>query len=637
MAVTLSVAKTARVVAQFARTFAVGFRSPFRLAHDPGFCLSNAAPVGNSFYRVAVDVAWRNYHTTTTLKEYPQTGIDDVLVALVTHVNIPPLWQSAELGESLYIAGGTLTAYDGSTVAENDFHYPPCITTTPTTPAGGTWAAYPAGAPYRWAFVWEWLDAKGQIRRSAPTYYPNPGDAGPVTAANDHVRFTVNNLNLTTTTDAENVFSHRPSLVMYRTVANGDVFYRVGITVGEGRATIDPATTADLTIDDSYTTVDDVLDDNQRLYTEGNVLEHEPAPACSLIVAHRNRLYVAGCEDPKEVWYSNEVVQDEAVSFSGARRFRVDSGGDISGLASLDEKLIIFKSNAIFVVTGQGPNDTGAGNDLSDPQEIASDAGCINAHSIVKTPVGIMFQSARGFYLLSRGLQCSYIGAQVETTLASAGVCVGAPLVEDQHHVRFACSLGTVFVYDYLFSRWATHTNATAQAQYLASAAVIREDSLGGGTYSPGAYVMLCNNGAVLHELSSSFTDPSSDFIERTYETAWIRTAGIQGFQRVRKLLALFRSVTDQGVTIYVGYDYETTYSRSMTWTATQITALLSGDRAQLVYPLQVQKCEAIRFKIVDTASGTLGTGEGMHLVGLAIEVGVKRGAMKRPAAAVGT
>jgi len=51
---------------------------------------------------------------------------------------------------------------------------------------------------------------------------------------------------------------------------------------------------------------------------------------------------------------------------------------------------------------------------VTEPSLIPTDTGTINPRSIVLTPMGIMYQSEKGIYLLDRSLQVSYIGADVE-------------------------------------------------------------------------------------------------------------------------------------------------------------------------------------------------------------------------------
>jgi hypothetical protein len=75
-------------------------------------------------------------------------------------------------------------------------------------------------------------------------------------------------------------------------------------------------------------------------------------------------------------------------------------GGDITALKAMDDKLIIFKENAIFYLSGDGPNNLGQQDTFIEPQLISSDIGCSVKNSVVLTPAGIFFKSHKGIHLL---------------------------------------------------------------------------------------------------------------------------------------------------------------------------------------------------------------------------------------------
>jgi hypothetical protein len=59
----------------------------------------------------------------------------------------------------------------------------------------------------------------------------------------------------------------------------------------------------------------------------------------------------------------------EAVAFNDTLSVTVDQrGGPITALAVLDDKLLIFKESAIFALAGDGPSNTGAGQDYGAPR-----------------------------------------------------------------------------------------------------------------------------------------------------------------------------------------------------------------------------------------------------------------------------
>ena len=74
--------------------------------------------------------------------------------------------------------------------------------------------------------------------------------------------------------------------------------------------------------------------------------------------------------------------------------------------------------------------------------------------------------------------------------------------------------------------------------------------------------------------------------------------------------------------------DYESTPFYSHTFSETETAA------GRVVVHLERQKCEALKVVASDVAPTTLGTGEGIELVGLRLLVGVKQGVGKLSGAA---
>ncbi len=127
-------------------------------------------------------------------------------------------------------------------------------------------------------------------------------------------------------------------------------------------------------------------------------------------------------------------------------------------LAPMDDKLIIFKKNAIYYLNGAGPDNTGANSQYSQPTFITSTLGCDNPNSIVTVPSGLMFQSDKGIWLLGRDLSTSYIGWDVEDF--NDDEVVSALTIPDAHEVRFTMASGAILLYDYSFNQWGSFRGA---------------------------------------------------------------------------------------------------------------------------------------------------------------------------------
>ncbi len=419
---------------------------------------------------------------------------------------------------------------------------------------------------------------------------------------------------MTTRADLEVGYVPQVSIEIYRTtVGVSSPFYYVD------SVTSDPTTLGTIYSD---TTLDLTLVQRRTLYTDGGELDNTCPPSASIAIAHKSRIWLAGCDDPKVVWFSKAAVDGEGLGFNEDLTFRVDDGGAITALASMDDKLLIFKADRIFYMVGSGPSAAGTDNDLSEPQRIASDVGCIDARSLVLTPMGLMFQTRVGLYLLTRGMELQYIGLDVEDALAANPTVTSAVLVAAQSHARFTCngggSTGVTLIYDYKSKAWLQHKmwdeNQNASAQRVSAC------------FWNGAYVSLGSNGRPYQESATTCLDVTSDYVSMSLEFAPLAAAGTQGYQSVAHVLANLDYATAHTMTVSFAYDGEG-YTESKAYLN---AALLTLPREQLsVHPLRM-KHAMLKVKLADSyASGTVGMGRGYSCAGLSFEVVGKPGPQK--------
>ena len=161
-------------------------------------------------------------------------------------------------------------------------------------------------------------------------------------------------------------------------------------------------------------TIVDTLSDaeilgNNLLYTTGGVVENIGPPAFSNITLFDDRLWGVTGEDPNLLWFSKQVIESTPVEMSDLFTLYVaptisaqGSTGPITALSTMDDKLIIFKRDAIYYINGTGPDNTGSNNQYSASIFITATVGCSNQKSIVFTPSGLLFQSDKGIWLLGR-------------------------------------------------------------------------------------------------------------------------------------------------------------------------------------------------------------------------------------------
>lgn len=514
-----------------------------------------------------------------------------------------------KLGETLYISGGYLSQYDGFSLTESNFHlYPEDLSVQVANNGGGL-----IPGTYQVTCCYEWDNNKGEIERSAPSI--------PVTfsGGNTHLpTYTVNTLRLTLKKSPER---SNVRIVFYRTTANGTLFYRVTSLIAPtfNDVTVDTVSFAD-------TLSDTALVSRDLIYTTGGVVENIAPPPCQVIELYKNRLMVSGLEDPLEIWYSKDYVKGEAVNFSDVFLLQLNPlGGDIKGLKFMDDKLLIFKENLLFALAGDGPNDLGQQNNFSNPELLSSDAGCPYPNSLVLTPEGVMFKSHKGIYMVDRALRLSYIGAEVEGY--NSLTIMSADLLQDKNQVRFLTKDGNCILFDYYFKQWSVFTN---------------HQGIDADIWQ-GKYVYLRTNGKVYLNDDSYFKDENVGY-KLKIATAWLKFAGLQGFQRVRRVAVLGQFRTPHTLKMQVAYDYQPYWTDLIVWNAAaEIDTSTWGDDpvwgdsevwggdSDSVYQfrahLRQQKCQSIKFTFEDVTQGT--PGESYSLSDLSLEVGVKRGLNK--------
>jgi hypothetical protein len=500
---------------------------------------------------------------------------------------------------TLLIVGGILQGYDGVSVVETGFLVNPETIGLTDNSGGGSLSA----GTYQYVQTYAWTDNYGQIYESAP--------CSPVSitvSAGDSV--TVNG----TTLRLSNKGNTRSAAVIniYRTQANGTTFNLITSSIAP--LVNNPAV-------DGWTFVDSLADanaeTNQLIYTTGSVLMNIAPPANSILITYNNRVFLSGMSDKLLIWYSQSVVSNATTNtippqFCAELNESCDPrGGDIMGLGVLNNALVIFKESQIFSFAGNGPDATGNNSDYGDPVYITSDVGCISANSIVATPQGLMFQSAKGIYLLDQSANLTYIGAPVEAfndlTITSA------TLHSNYNQVIFTSDSGTALVYDYYFNQWSTWSN------HFAADAVIYN----------GSFTYLNPNGTVMVQNTSSFTDAGFP-IFLSWTTPNLNFAGIQGYQRVFKFFILGNFYGTHTLDVSIAYDFDPNYIQFATVTPSDGYTTADGWQIyEFRIDTKIQKCTSIRINVVDNQTSTYN--QGYAISSLVFEVGALPGGNRLP------
>lgn len=467
--------------------------------------------------------------------------------------------QYAQLGRGLYLAGACPLHYDGRAWTEQGFHVgPELIATTPA--AGGSMTV---STTYLYRSWYEWTDAQGEVHRGPVSF----GTLVTMGGADTQVTLTLPTLRIT---QKENV-----RICVARSLAA-----KTGNTAQLFRVTsLDPTTAsspngyvANSKTVDTVTFVDRMSDTTlalqESLYTDGGILSNDPTSLGSVIARGKSRLFFTDSSNPNLIRYSQELEDGYGAEIPPELQVVVDPfGGPVTALANQDDRVIVFKASAIYTFSGDGPTASGdiANGGFSRPQLVTSDVGCTDPSSIVLTPAGHMFKSAKGIYLLDNGGGVQYIGAPVEAFNSQR--VRRATVMPDRTQVIFLPDEGKALLFDYLFNQWSTFTN---HAGY--DAAVV------GNTYH-----YLRTDARVFRETIGQYSDAGVR-IQLLFETAWIRMQEqLQGFQRFWFMHLLGTWMSPHQLGLQYRLDYRSQWSSERWLDATGLTdstGWITGDGA---------------------------------------------------------
>jgi hypothetical protein len=444
----------------------------------------------------------------------------------------------------------------------------PCAPNAPLfyTTAAGVGAL--SGGTYQWVLVYELEDGSGKYVYSA------------ISSVLSKAVSALDLINIITYWHDKIESQYRT--VLYRTKANGTVFYRHSV------------------IADNLTVFADGKADTELivpLYNTGGIVESAPAHIAKNISVVKNRIWIVSGEDDNTAFFSIKI--DGIIpSFNDIFTVKLPGlGNSLTAIAEMDDKVILFKENAIFATFGDGPDNLGQGAPFADPQLLTTSMGCRNDRSVVLDDNGLMFMSNEGIFVLNRGLQMQYIGDKVEDY--NDKTVTNAINLVDRHQVWFLCAEGEILVWDSYFQQWYVFTGLPSQASCLLAKI---------------PYVAKSTVGKILKEVQTVFTDDSVVYVPKLV-TGWINLASLQGFQRVRKVDFLGKSDKTATVKLYQDFD-ETTATETFT-----IASAVAGTPYQFEIKPRVQRCQSIRIELsFDSASSNL------WINGMSVEAGMTPG-----------
>jgi len=473
------------------------------------------------------------------------------------------MWRSVSIGTDLAVAAGMLSVYDGERCVGYGFATGPLCSSptgmfTSTITTGGSIAA----GSYLYSVTCERRSASGMLYRS-PVGIPITLTTTGSTSTNT-IGFSASKLDY--------LESNPGAVLVYRSVVGGTVLQRIAL----------PPNTMTRRFTELPTTVVDTQSDAQAglsvrpaIYTAGGELEDLQAPSSRTLARHRNRVFSLSGDD-QTVFFSKDISTNPGIAAGFHPTLTLFFPEKLVALASMDDKLIGFSRTRPWYVLGDGPAPNGSQSDFTDPMPIQSDTGCTGgARSVVSTPDGIMFVAARGFHLLTRGLEVVFIGGPVQETFKLFPVVTSAVLIAAQSQVRWTCNNasgteGRVIVFDYAVKQWSIF-------RYTDVAAGVPDTAIMDAVLWQDAWTFVTAQGRVYKETSAHNLDSNATWVTMRGSTAWICEGGPLGYQHIRRAMLMGNYYSRSTLTLSFAFNFIDSEVQAYTWTETALEAFDDG------------------------------------------------------------
>jgi hypothetical protein len=401
------------------------------------------------------------------------------------------------------------------------------------------------------------------------------------------------------------------------------------------------------------------------LYTVGGGLDNVAPPSALCMTVHQNRLVLGGADDATVVWFSKELSSTDAPGFNDALTIQIDDGGAVTGLASLESLLIIFKRGMTWLVPGDMPDDTGGAinrgyvsNTLGTPVRMPHGIGCVDHRSVVETPVGVFFKSERTIELLSRDMSITPIGLKLDDTLSYYTEVTSAIHNAKDTEVWFALRdpnnvTSIVFaVYNYTTDVWSTHdVDADAYAPPTLPMTIMNNNVYFATSWLDPLGVQPLQ-AVVFKQTESKFFDVTPEgrkYVVMSGVTAPISLNNVQGYQRIKRVRLMGspiptkstgapQSRNPHGMQVAAFTDYALTGPnvgfQLAQWSEAE-TAAVYADQNREVYEVHVkeQKGQKVTVAFAETPPAdinSLSHGYGTAFSNMSFVVGLKAGLDKR-------
>lgn len=449
-----------------------------------------------------------------------------------------------------------------------------------------TAAGFVADGDYIFAFVFEYRDANGRLHRSDPSVTRT------ITATGGGTSILFFNVIVPAGIAGQ---GNGALLVAYVSNKDGTILFR------RTTQAVLPGQRARHTFD----RIDDSPAGAETIYTQQGEVPNNPAPSCKFITGTRNRIWAGGLITRSVIQASKPLNDLEGVKWNGLDNYKVFFPDDVTGMAPMDDSLVVFTKDRVYAVHGAGPDSGGVGV-FTEPQVIPGTSGCINSKSVVGTEIGIFYQSVRGIELIPRGFGSpQWIGEPVRDTIGDFPICMGVSQAPKDWTVRWlfhnsAGTLSRTVIWDQRARSWYVHSHVAGQLSF---------DVIGTCTGKPGAP-------DDDNMLLGTFVTNTNSFIEDDtvgrealsstvsfLETGSLRVFGLNGWGFGRDVFVL-GEFGGRACTVTLAFafnDQEFLDKDFISWNINTDTYFV-GEPIELGVTLPVQQFSAVQFKLTITA-----------------------------------
>jgi hypothetical protein len=283
----------------------------------------------------------------------------------------------------------------------------------------------------------------------------------------------------------------------------------------------------------------------------GGELPPTITPAASHIEQFDGRMFIVDRDFPSRVRYTKPIAQGISPEFPDEFQINiVDSDGDITGLQALDDKLVIRKLGAVYIVPAGGPNNDGSGT-FYQALRVSSTVGSVSGTPAVSTGEENWFFSQFGVYRMNRSLGIDFVGEPVDQFFNQPQIFFpDVPLSMTFNHAANQIRILTTsfrLIYDTIHQVW--HRD------------IFPGDDRGGSGYTmfmietAQGDMFFRATGEVWFDTAddgaSTTTDPNGVLVSGLIRSPWMRPADVEGWVRLYEARSVYLKGPNGGLTAF--------------------------------------------------------------------------------------